>query len=54
MSVLQQLVSEAKECMRTAGLTETYIVRLGRVWKALGEWLEANGLEYTLQQFPPV
>ena len=47
MSVLQQLVSEAKECMRTAGLTETYIVRLGRVWKALGEWLEANGLEYT-------
>lgn len=47
MGVLQQLVSEAQECMRTAGLTETYIVRLGRVWKSLGGWLEANGLEYT-------
>lgn len=47
MGVLQELVIEARECMCTAGLTETYIVRLGRVWKSLGEWLEANGLEYT-------
>ena len=47
MGVLQELVIEARECMRTAGLTETYVVRLGRVWESLGKWLEANGLEYT-------
>ena len=47
MNVLQQLVSEARECMRTAGLTETYIVRLGRVWRSLGVWLDARGMEYT-------
>lgn len=47
MEVLQQLVAEAQECMRAAGLTEAHIVRLGRVWRSLGKWLESDGLEYT-------
>ena len=47
MEVLQQLVAEAQECTRAAGLTEAYIVRLGRVWRSLGKWLESDGLECT-------